>query len=68
MTNSNGDLRCKGCGKAPNEINEYILAAEDEEITPELYVIREEGTYNRETGLFWCTRCYIKAGMPLGKA
>ena len=32
------------------------------------YVRHNEGTYNYGTNLFWCTLCYIKNGMPLGKA
>lgn len=30
--------------------------------------VREDGTYNRDNGHFWCDRCYIRAGMPLGVA
>lgn len=59
---------CKGCGKSPDEIPEYVLLANELELTPNLAVITEEGTYNRRTGRFYCTDCYIKAGMPLGKA
>ena len=62
------ECKCKGCGKRPDEINEYIVAAEDEGITPFQYVRQEEGTYNSKTQLFYCTFCFIKAGMPLGKA
>ena len=61
--------RCKCCGKAPNDILEYIMMAEEFGYdTPEEFVENEEGTYNEATGLFYCTNCYIKAGMPLGKA
>ena len=62
---------CAVCCKTPEEIEEYITGAEDYydgSITPEEYVIREEGTYNRESGKFYCTRCYIMIGMPNGKA
>lgn len=61
--------RCKGCGKSPYEIMEYvhICKAEGYE-SPEEFVRQEEGTFNPSTGLFWCTDCYIKAGMPKGKA
>jgi hypothetical protein len=30
----------------------------------EIYVIQEEGTYNKTNGHFLCDTCYIKAGMP----
>lgn len=59
---------CFECGKAPSELTEYVTAAREYEITPDEYVRREEGTYNPQTGFFWCTECYIKIGMPLGKA
>lgn len=62
------EMRCKVCGKKPDEIDEYIDMARQEETTPELFVKTEEGTYNRETGKFYCTSCYIKIGMPLGTA
>ena len=60
--------KCRGCGKTPDQIKEYVSIAEDEDMSPEEYVRREEGTFNLKTGLFWCTSCYIAAGEPLGKA
>ena len=62
------EVKCKICKRKPAEISEYIEAAAEEDITPEEYMKQEEGTYNRETGLFYCTTCYIKIGMPLGTA
>jgi hypothetical protein len=62
------ECKCKSCGKKPEELDEYVQPAEELGITPERYVVTEEGTYNPETGLFFCTPCYVKAGMPLGKA
>lgn len=61
------EMRCKVCNKKPSELKEYIIEAEDCECTPEEYVRYNEGTFNRETGLFYCTECYIKVGLPLGK-
>eukprot|EP00966_Prymnesium_polylepis_P317043 7325147-Prymnesium_polylepis.2 len=61
-------VMCARCKRAPEEFEEYILAAEDERITPTEYVKREEGTYDKETGLFWSTECYIILGCPIGKA
>jgi len=69
---------CQGCGKHPDELDEYIDAAmhygrslvgEGEErlvgpCTPDDYVRREEGTYNPANGHFLCTSCYCDAGMP----
>lgn len=62
-------IMCRGCKKTPNELMEYkMLAEENGYDSPEEAVKKEEGTYNKKTGLFWCTDCYIKAGMPIGKA
>jgi hypothetical protein len=61
-------LKCRGCGKTPDQIDEYVIEAAREGIEPEEFVRREEGTFNPKTGLFWCTSCYIAAGEPLGKA
>lgn len=62
------EYKCKICGRKPDEIREYISMATYENIAPEEYMIREEGTLNLRTGLFYCTGCYIKIGMPLGTA
>lgn len=61
-------IKCKGCNRTPDEIPEYIELAKELNLTPNLAVITEEGTYNHGTGRFYCTNCYITAGMPLGKA
>lgn len=61
-------MKCKCCGKKPSEIREYVIYSADEEITPEEFVEQNEGTYNSKTGLFYCTDCYIKLGMPSGIA
>jgi hypothetical protein len=58
------DIRCIGCNKKPHEIEEYIEAATDMDMTPERYVILEEGTFNRKNGHFYCTDCYVDIGMP----
>lgn len=55
---------CAYCDKTPAEIEEYVEMAKLEEMSPDEYVQREEGTYNRENGHFACTSCYIKSGMP----
>lgn len=55
---------CVGCKKCPHEIDEYVEAAAEEDMTPTEYVRKEEGTFNPENGHFLCTDCYIKAGQP----
>ena len=64
--NTTGRPICIGCGKRPDEIEEYVEAAADygRKITPDAYVRREEGTYNPENGHFACTTCYCAMGMP----
>ena len=57
-------LICIGCGRTPNELDEYKELAEAEGMTPGDYVKEEEGTYNPENGHFLCTACYVKYGMP----
>lgn len=60
---------CVGCTKAPAELPEYARLAEDEGYKDaDQAVRREEGTYNRSNGHFYCTSCYIKAGQPNGVA
>lgn len=62
-------MKCKCCKKEPSEILEYVSRAEQHNYdSPEDFVRSEEGTYNNKTDLFYCTDCYIKAGMPLGTA
>jgi len=48
---------------------DYITADGQKEdpgfvMTPEQYVLEEEGTLNPVNGHFLCTPCYIAAGMP----
>ncbi len=62
------EIKCKHCGRKPEEIIEYQMMAKDEGITPEQAVKFNEGTYNRKTGLFYCSKCYLELGQPLGKA
>ena len=65
-------MHCKICGRHPSEIEEYAEMVMSEGfpgiLDAEQAVRQEEGTYNRETELFFCTDCYIKIGMPLGTA
>lgn len=61
---SNLEIRCNGCLKRPDQIEEYRQASAECGVTPEFYVRTEEGTYNIENGHFMCTRCYVLAGCP----
>ena len=60
--------QCKICGKEPKDIDEYCALAKEDCMTPDNWVSQEEGTFNFETGQFYCTECYVKIGMPLGTA
>ncbi len=61
-------LHCAKCRKTPSELNEYQSDMTGEDIQPDDYVWENEGTLNKDLGLFWCTKCYIEIGMPLGVA
>lgn len=61
-------VQCIRCMKRPHQIKEYVDASKSWGISPEEYVRQEEGTYNPATGRFYCTSCYVAAGMPLGMA
>lgn len=58
--------RCVDCGKAPDEITEYVEAAKEAGITSDRYVREEEGTYNPENGLFLCTDDFLKRAFAQG--
>ena len=63
------EVKCKICGKSPEELVEYKSIAEAEGYeTATKACMAEEGTFNRATGAFYCSSCYIKIGMPLGTA
>lgn len=61
--------RCVGCRRKASQIDEYVTLAKDEGLTSAAEAVRrEEGTFNRKNGHFYCTKCYIAAGQPLGVA
>lgn len=64
MTTQAQPMRCFRCGRAPDEIDEYVDAAPMYGTTPEAYVREHEGTYNKESHLFACTECYSALGSP----
>ena len=59
---------CGRCKRPPENISEYITGARDIGTTPSKFVMREDGTFDRATGIFFCTDCYITLGCPPGKA
>lgn len=64
-------LQCIGCKKKPHEIKEYQTGAKMDGITPEQFVRTYEniGVWGPKHGpeAFYCTECYIAAGMPIMK-
>ena len=65
-------IQCKICGRFPLEIPEYQHLWDDEgyaekNVTVEQFMAEQEGTYNPSDKSFYCTECYIKAGMPLNE-
>jgi hypothetical protein len=59
-------MKCYFCGKEPRDLPEYVKAGRVNNMTPDEFVLAEEGTLNTETGEFACTPCYIAAGQPVG--
>jgi hypothetical protein len=55
---------CIGCDKHPDQLSCYLSCAEAEDLSPDDYVRKEEGTFNPDNGHFLCDNCYISAGMP----
>lgn len=67
MTAETRIVTCLGCKKTPEKIEEYIVYGKQERMTPTEFVLENEpvgcwGPNSRNK--FWCTSCYIKAGMP----
>lgn len=56
-------IKCKVCKKAPEQIGEYQSYAKMEGVTPTEWV--KENERLTPDGNFYCTSCYIKAGMPI---
>lgn len=59
---------CANCHRTPDELQEYVDAALDEDMTPIQYVVENEGTFSPKFNTFYCTNCYILVGMPRGQA
>ena len=60
--------QCAVCKKQPHEIPIYVRFALMDGITAEDFVYMNEGTFDYRTNLFYCDKCYVKIGMPPGKA
>lgn len=61
-------ITCIGCKKTPEKIDEYAKFTNLRGLTPTEYVLKHEGVgqwgpHSRDK--FYCTKCYMKAGMPL---
>lgn len=57
-------MSCGKCGKAPGDIEEYVIFGGFEDMSAEDFCWDNEGTLDRRTGRFLCTNCYIAVGMP----
>lgn len=53
-------MKCEFCLRKPSEIEDYIVAADECDLSPNEYVKKEEGSYNRSTKTFCCPTCYSK--------
>lgn len=57
---------CIGCKKSPEELYEFRVLGKEYRMEPTEVMKREEGTYNKfQKNKFYCTICYVDAGMPL---
>jgi hypothetical protein len=56
------NTECVGCGKPPDEIDEFMGWAQVDGTTPKKAMINYESTYNPDNGLFCCNWCYIAMG------
>ncbi len=59
---------CAVCKRKPEQIPVYVEFGLMDGITATDYVYMNEGTFNYLNNLFYCDKCYIKIGMPSGKA
>lgn len=55
---------CIGCGKHPDELDEYTDPEIVGDMTPDAYVRAVDGTYNTRNGHFTCTPCYYDPSNP----
>lgn len=61
--------KCIRCKKTPEQIREYSHLTNLNGLTPSQWVRENEpvGCWGKGPDAFYCTDCYIKAGMPLRK-
>lgn len=69
MTDFN--IRCAVCKKRPHEIEGCDNSArqcwaipKDEPVNTDLFIAKEDGSFNEDSQLFVCDACYIRIGMP----
>lgn len=62
---------CIGCGRFAPDIPEVLIAVAGDVDRPfisrvdvNVWVMKNEGTYNKENGHFACDSCYIAMGQP----
>lgn len=55
---------CARCKRTPEVIPVYQALAVVEKLTPEQYVLEQEGTLDPITGKFLCDECYVAVGGP----
>lgn len=60
-------VTCIGCKKEPEDIPEYAHYSRLDGLTPTEWVRQNEvvGKWGKGPNTFYCTKCYISAGMPL---
>jgi hypothetical protein len=54
---------CAGCKKAPEKISDVRESAEVERMSPRDWVVKLDPTYNKRSGHFMCTDCYMERGI-----
>jgi hypothetical protein len=57
------DIRCNGCKKRPDQIDDIRESASANRMTPLDYVKVLEPTFNKGNGHFMCTDCYMDAAI-----
>lgn len=61
-------LACGRCRRSPDQIGYGFFADEEHGENADHYVWFNEGTLDRDSGVFLCDQCYIVWGMPSSRA
>jgi hypothetical protein len=59
---------CKGCRKFADDLTEYQEMADVFDMTPDAYIEAHEETFDPRLHNFFCTPCWVRAGMPIRTA